>query len=139
MATEPLIRATALSLSLFCPAIAMAIVSTPVYANPARAEAAFSRTVRRRSRLEEDRPAWTASQIKEAPERYQGNGAFLYRSENPEKVGELCKNSKAAACAMGGFVIGPNPCHPMFAGERLARLLCHEAAHVQGWAPHHPD
>lgn len=97
------------------------------------------RALDRMARVDISEPAWSAEEIRKPPRRYQGNAAYLYRETTPAIVAAMCKSDLAVGCAIGGFVIGPNACDPMFAGERFAALHCHEKGHVLGWSPEHPD
>lgn len=126
MASASLMRRIAPCLLSLAPAVALAL--SPAHAGMERADRMLSRPLE---------PAWTVEQIKPPPDRYRGGAVYIYRTESPERVGELCRNAKAVGCAIGGVVIGPNPCD--FPGERFARLHCHEAGHVLGWSPEHPE
>jgi hypothetical protein len=86
-----------------------------------------------------DNAPWTADQIRQPPERYQGNGAYLYREATPDELAKLCKSDLSVACAIGGHVVGPNSCAPEFRGERFSALHCHEKGHVKGWPADHPE
>ena len=120
------------------PLAALALLSAPVQANTSRADQQLT-MMARRTRRRDEAPAWTAAQIKTPPERYQSAPPFIYRAVSKERLAEVCQNPEAVGCAIGGFVYGPSPCEPAFKGEALAKLLCHEGAHVAGWKSDHPE
>ena len=85
----------------------------------------------------------TARYAAEPPARFQKPATFIvmttpYVEEACQTQGwHLPANYLYRACTKNGVVTIPNPC-TWAPGDSYAELLCHEAAHAQGWPADHP-
>jgi len=72
------------------------------------------------------------------PEIYRGDATVTVTFAKPELVQELCGKrgvKELIGCGEPGLMIVPNPCQ--YPNEVYARIICHEAAHSQGWGADH--
>jgi len=80
------------------------------------------------------------------PGVYQVDTAVRVEFVNPALVGVRCAQRgakfiglpaiNAGACSDGNLMTVPNPCLTLTGGW-YARVMCHEMAHANGWAPNH--
>lgn len=76
------------------------------------------------------------------PDIYRKDNTVVVTFAKPELVQELCGRHgvpELIGCAnlVPPSMIVPNPC--AFPSEVYARIVCHEAAHSQGWTYKHED
>lgn len=72
------------------------------------------------------------------PENYRADNTVTVTFAKPELVQELCGHhgvKELIGCTIEKTMIVPNPC--AYPSEVYARILCHEAAHSQGWGADH--
>lgn len=91
-----------------------------------------------------DRPRFSmdsASQIQAPPYEMRGDVRVMAEFIWPDKVGERCRDERAAACMEDApgrpTLVMPNPC--WFTSESYAAMTCHEIAHVNGWRHDKPN
>ncbi len=77
------------------------------------------------------------------PVRYQGEAAAVvyFLDDVSVACGKAEPGYVRIACATKTEIAMPNPCKPEFYGERYARIMCHEKAHLGaiGWPATHGD
>ena len=75
------------------------------------------------------------------PVRFMGEaGAVVYFvNDVPSICGQATPPYVIIACASEEkrIIIMPNPCHPRFAGQEYAKIMCHEKSHLLGWPATH--
>lgn len=75
------------------------------------------------------------------PERFKGEViipvGFLYLDSLGEVCGKAALPLVRLGCATDKAIAIIHPCAPAFKGEFFARLMCHEAGHVNGWPATH--
>lgn len=86
----------------------------------------------------------TTGEDRPIPMRYRGDVRHVrvdFLSE--DEVNRVCAGGVADcsaiyyACDEGKHITVPNPC--LYLNESFAETLCHELAHVNGWAAWHPN
>ena len=72
------------------------------------------------------------------PARYRANTSFVITLVNDIEAacGKAPRGYVFLGCTRGRTVYMPNPCTTR---ESFARILCHEAGHVNGWPRTHGD
>lgn len=78
------------------------------------------------------------------PERFRGDTGAVVWFLSPAEVDLRCGDITGRqlgdtfyACTHGVDITLPNPCGAQFAGERFARLACHELGHENLWPATH--
>lgn len=76
--------------------------------------------------------------VQTPPPQFRGDVATRVEFVAPERVSIRCIERGATflanACTGQGLVTAPNPCS---FSDPYARIMCHEMAHINGWANDH--
>ena len=73
------------------------------------------------------------------PAHYQGDAvtAVNFTSDPNRACVRMGAPRRSMACYGRGVMVLPNPCLPVYRGERFAEIACHELGHRNSWPADH--